>query len=377
LKPKIAVIGLKGLPAYGGAATVGENIYDQLQDEFDFTVFSISSHTDLKTGKYKGYYQHVFQKLPFKKLNTLYYYIISALYVLFFGKYVLVHLHHRDAAFIIPLLKLRYKVVVTTHGSFVIREKWRSFEWFFSLNENVFVKKADVVTCVSMNEKRLYKKKLNLDVRYIPNGFNPFSENKLVEIEESNYLFFGAGRIIKSKGLEVLIKALKIMNFKGKLLVAGDLNQTPEYKTEILEMSKGLNVTFLGLIKEKDVLLSYIRHSRLFVFPSSVEAMSMMLLEGASVKVPIVCSDIQENLDIFNEDEVLFFQTNNSKDLSDKIDFALNHQREMKEKIENAYKKLISNHDWKIIASEYAKVYNLLYITGLQKVDVKNKIRSK
>jgi hypothetical protein len=26
-KPRIAVIGLKGLPAFGGAATVGEKIY--------------------------------------------------------------------------------------------------------------------------------------------------------------------------------------------------------------------------------------------------------------------------------------------------------------------------------------------------------------
>ena len=360
MKPKIAVIGLKGLPAYGGAATVGENIIDQLQNEFDFTVYSISSHTDLKSGKYKGYFQLVFRKLPFKKINTLYYYLISAFHVLFFGKYKLVHLHHRDAAFIIPLLKLRCKVVVTTHGSFVIREKWKSFEWFFSLNEHVFVKKANAVTCVSMNEKRLYKEKLNLDVRYIPNGFNPFSEKKLVKIEESNYLFFGAGRIIKSKGLEVLIEALKLLNFKGELLVAGDLDQTPEYKMEILKMAEGLNVKFLGLIKDKDVLLSYIHHSRLFVFPSSVEAMSMMLLEGASVKAPIVCSDIQENLDIFNDTEVLFFQTNNSVDLSEKIEFAFNHEKEMKEKVENAYQRLISNHDWKKIALEYADVYNNL-----------------
>ena len=30
-KLKIAVIGLKGLPAFGGAATVGENIIEQLK----------------------------------------------------------------------------------------------------------------------------------------------------------------------------------------------------------------------------------------------------------------------------------------------------------------------------------------------------------
>ncbi|HEY9115415.1 MAG TPA: glycosyltransferase family 4 protein [Bacteroidales bacterium] len=358
IKPKIGVIGLKGLPAYGGAATVGENIIDQLQNEFDFTVYSISSHTNLQTGKYKSYYQLVFRKLPFKKINTLYYYILSAFHALFFGKYKLIHLHHRDAAFVIPLLKIRFKVIVTTHGSFVIREKWRTFEWFFSMNEHVFVKKADVVTCVSMNEKRLYKEKLNLDVQYIPNGFNPFLEKDLVKIDKSNYLFFGAGRIIKSKGLEILIEALQQMSFKGKLIVAGDLDQTPDYKKEILRMANGLDIEFLGLIKDKNELLSYIQQSRLFIFPSSVEAMSMMLLEGASVKAQIVCSDIQENRDIFNENEVLFFKTNDSANLSEKIQFALMHESEMQEKSKNAYKKLISNHDWKKIAGEYSDVYN-------------------
>lgn len=359
-KPKIGVIGLKGLPAYGGAATVGENIIDQLQDKYDFTVYSISSHTDLQTGNYKGYYQLVFSKLPFKKINTLYYYIVSAFHALFFGKYKLVHLHHRDAAFLIPLLKIRYKVVVTTHGSFVIREKWRSFEWFFSMNEQLFVKKANVVTCVSLNEKRLYKKKLNLDVHYIPNGFNPFLETGLINIEKTGYLFFGAGRIIKSKGLEILIEALQLMNYKGKLVVAGDLDQTPEYKKEILKMAIGLDIEFLGLIKDKNELLSYIKQSCLFIFPSSVEAMSMMLLEGASVKAKIVCSDIQENQDIFNDEEVLFFKTNDSKNLAKKIQYAFDNGQEMIEKSELAYQKLISNHNWKRIADEYADAYNLL-----------------
>jgi glycosyltransferase involved in cell wall biosynthesis len=358
LKTKVAVIGLKGLPAFGGAATVGENIVDQLQNAYDFTVYSISSHTHLRSGKYKGYFQLVFRKLPFKKINTLYYYILSTFHALFFGKYKIIHLHHRDAAFVIPLLKLRFKVVVTTHGSFVIREKWRKFEWFFSMNEHVFVKKANVVTCVSLNEKRLYQEKLNLVVQYIPNGFNPFLEKDLVETNQNNYLFFGAGRIIKSKGLEVLIDALRLLKYNGKLVVAGDLDQTPEYKKEILALANGLDIEFLGLVKDKNELLSYIHQSRLFIFPSSVEAMSMMLLEGASVKARIICSDIQENLDIFNENEVLFFKTNNTTDLAEKIQYALNNDEEMIGKSRKAYQRLIANHDWKKIADEYSKLYN-------------------
>jgi len=44
-KKSIGVIGLKGLPAFGSAATVGENIIAHKIDEYDFTVYSSFSHT--------------------------------------------------------------------------------------------------------------------------------------------------------------------------------------------------------------------------------------------------------------------------------------------------------------------------------------------
>ena len=84
IKPKIGVIGLKGLPAYGGAATVGENIIAQLGNEFDFTIYSVSSHTHLKSGHFRNCFQIVLRKLPFKKLNSIIYYLRAALHALFF-----------------------------------------------------------------------------------------------------------------------------------------------------------------------------------------------------------------------------------------------------------------------------------------------------
>ena len=156
-KPKIAVIGLKGLPAFGGAATVGENIIEQLRDRYDFTVYSISSHTGLQTGKYNGYKQIIVQKLPFKKLNSLYYYIVSAFHAFFLGRYDLVHLHHREATFILLLLKLKYRAIVTTHGAFSLLPKWERYKWFFQINERFFIKFADIITCVSKNEQRKFK----------------------------------------------------------------------------------------------------------------------------------------------------------------------------------------------------------------------------
>ena len=117
-KPKIVVIGLKGLPAYGGAATVGENLMLNLLDSFDFTVLSTASHTTLKTGIHKGIKQIVFSSFRRGGVNTLVYYLKCAFHCMT-HKYDLVHLHHAESGFITPLLKFNHKVVVTFHGVFL------------------------------------------------------------------------------------------------------------------------------------------------------------------------------------------------------------------------------------------------------------------
>lgn len=357
----IAVIGLKGLPSFGGAASVGEAIISELKNEYIFTVYSTSSHTIVSTGNYNGFKQIVFKKIPFKKLNTLYYYIISSLHALIFGKYDLIHLHHRDAAFLIPLLRLKYKVIVTTHNSFVVTDKWKKYNWFFQINERYFLRFANIVTSVSRNEQRKFKKNIKLDVIYIPNGINTNINLNITKTEfNNNYIFFGAGRIIRTKGLHVFLNALQNIKYNGKIIVAGDINQNLKYKAEIMELSKNLDVEFVGLIKDKFSLYKIIKGSKLFVYPSYIEAMSMMLLEGASLKVPIICADIIENKDIFDENEVLFFKTNDFIDLSEKILYAFNNYDEMLKKAELAYRKLENEYNWSKISKEYSNLYKSL-----------------
>jgi len=359
-KIKIGVIGLKGLPAFGGAAAVGENIILNLKKEYDFTVYSTSSHTNDRTGLCNGYKQVVFNKIPFKKINTLYYYIISVVHALLKEDFDLIHFHHRDAAFLVPILKMKYKVVLTSHGSFFVRDKWKKYEWYFKLNEKYFVKYANLLTCVSLQEKREFESKLGLEVKYIPNGVSKkyISESKNLSLKpDPPYLFFGAGRIIKTKGLDILLKSIHKSNIKIPLLVAGDIDQTYTYKKEIISLSKNIDVKFLGLIKDKEELLEYIKNAKIFIFPSSFEAMSMMLLEAITTKCPIIASDIIQNRDILSPDEVLFFKTDNVDDLSDKIQWALMNYNSMKDKANKAYNRFIEEYTWENISSEYSNVF--------------------
>lgn len=359
-RPKIGVIGLKGLPAFGGAATVGENLVKKMKGDFEFSVYAVSSHTDKSGFQEDGQYtQIVFRKFFIKKLNIFFYYLKSCFHALFKAKYDLIHLHHIDGAFMLPLLRLKYKVICTSHARPQIAEKWPWYvKFFFSINERIVFWFANHITTVALPLQKVYSKLSKKEVTYIPNGIDIKLEPSGEKSEFDDYILFAAGRIIPLKGLHLLLKALKMNGYKGKLVVLGDLDQMPDYKKEILALSEGLNVDYPGLVKDKNKLLRLIKDSKLFVFPSYSENMSIMLLEVASMKTPLVCSDIPENQAIFSEEETLFFSSNNYEDLAKKIKIAFSDPDKMSKRTEKAYDKLINQFTWERIAKEYTLLFN-------------------
>lgn len=356
-KKRIAIIGLKGLPPFGGAANVGDNIIEQLSTEYDFTVYATASHTHHK-GDYKGARQIVFRKFPIRKLNIFYYYLVSAFHAVFIRRYDAVHLHQMDGAFILLLLRLRYKVVATSHGLTYRHAKWNKWSHpYFKLNEWFQARLSNHLTVVSRSLVPHYEKIIpSARISYIPNGVTPATP-AAVTLGASDYILFAAGRIIPTKGLHTLLSALHKANYKGKLIVLGDHTQLKEYSRELIDLAAGLDVDFKGLIREKPLLNAWIAGARLFIFPSTYEAMSMMLLEVAALQTPILCSDIIENTDIFDQNEMLFFRSGSDTDLADKLTWALAHPEDMQTRANKAWRSLMDKHQWSIIARQYAGIF--------------------
>lgn len=228
---------------------------------------------------------------------------------------------------------------------------------FFAINERVAIILSNEITCVSKSLHQLYESEYKRSFKYIPNGITlPKKENSYTP-PYSNYVLFAAGRIIPLKGLHILLKAVQLFNFNKKLIVLGDLNQMPTYKMQIKKISEGLNVEFIGLIREKEKVLGYLKHADLFIFPSYSENMSIMLLEAVSVKVPIIASNIPENTAIFKEDEILYFKSTDVKDLKNKILFALKTPDEMNKRKSSAFKRLITEYTWEKISPRYSDIY--------------------
>jgi len=360
-KPRIVVIGLKGLPAFGGAATVGENIINQLKDDYDFTVLSISSHTSKEFAIVNGVKQVIFRNYGSGSFNTLVYFLKCLVHV-WFNKYDLVYLHHAESGFITPFLRLRCKVVVTFHGVQMIDQDPKFSQihnWFFRFSQRLNIRWANMIVSVSKPHKDYIYKKYNRVIEYIPNGMSPQFNNPKVENKKNTkeYIFFSAARIYQIKGLHLLLKAAKKIVPPVKLIVAGDLDQVTNYKNEINDLTKGINVEYLGLIRDKAYLMSKINEATLFIFPSLTEAMSMMLLEAVSTMTPVIASDIPSNKAVFTDNELLFFKNNDSEDLALKLQNALDNPDIMANKAKAAFEKLSKDYTWQSIAQQYSKIF--------------------
>jgi glycosyltransferase involved in cell wall biosynthesis len=363
-KARIAVIGLKGLPAYGGAAAVGENIINQLESEFDFTVLSVASHANSKNTNLGGTRQIIFKNHGKGGLNTFIYYIKCLFHVLT-HKYDLVHLHHAESGFITPFLRLRYKVLVTFHGIYdnFVDPKFSSFQnKFFKFSQKLNLRFSNVVVSVSQPDTEYLTNKYSREIFNIPNGINLDKKMDLILANKKtdDYIFFAAGRIYQIKGLHILFSAAKKIKLNCEIKVAGDIDQVPKYKRDLEILSEDLDVDYLGLIKDKHRLMEVISKAEVFIFPSTQEAMSMMLLEVVSMKTPVIASDIPSNRAIFTETEMLFFKNNDSDSLAKQLKFAMSNPEKMKEKAERAFQKLILNNTWSFISKRYAKVYESL-----------------
>lgn len=111
-KLKIAIIGGKGFPAFGGAARANAQMIKRLKDSFDITVYTISTHHS-KDYKPEGFQTINIKGLRIKRINTFYYYLTSTFHCLFKSNYDLIHLNHLYSGYFVPLLKIKYKVLLT------------------------------------------------------------------------------------------------------------------------------------------------------------------------------------------------------------------------------------------------------------------------
>lgn len=368
----IVFFGIKYFPSRGGTSRVAENLILELKGKYNLTIFCYRN-PDAENhiaGVKAIQLPHLFPGA----LGAFVFYFFSTLILLFsFKKYHLIHAHKTDCAFFIPILRLRYKVLATSHEAPYKRDKWnRLMKFYFQVVERIFVRFATKATCISESLTRYYNNKYKSDVLFIPNGVNPALESNYnyTSVQgmlpegaslDAPFVLFAARRLMSTKGAHTMLKALKRINYTGQIFIAGEIEKGSKYLTTLEKLSKGLDVYFLGFISPLSSLLALVDKCELFIFPSETEGMSIMLLEVASVGKPIIASDIPENTDVFSNEEMEYFINKDFLSLADKIQNYLFDSTLVKRKTQLAKAKVESKYNWQNISEEYAKEYHSLF----------------
>lgn len=298
------MIGQKGVPAtYGGI----ERHVQELATRFvargvDVDVYCRPHYTPADA-TLEGVRLLRLPSINTKHLDAISHTAVSTGHVLFGGADI-VHYHALGPSALAWLPRLRrQRVVATVHGLDWRREKWgRIASSFLRAGEWCAQAFPHATIVVSKTLQDHFTASGPGNVEYIPNGTplpSPGPVGPLGEfgLEPDKFVLF-VGRLVPEKGLHVLIRAHREATPDWTLAIAGGGHFTDDY-VESCRRQAGPNVRFLGPVYG-DSLAALQQHAAVVVAPSSLEGLSIALLEAMSYGTAVLGSDIPENLEVLN-----------------------------------------------------------------------------
>lgn len=188
--------------------------------------------------------------------------------------------------------------------------------------------------------------------------------SKLKKRFGNNKIILFVGRLVERKGVQYLIRALKIALNKNPntiLLIAGK----GEYEDNLKELVEELNlkekVVFLGALPHNETV-KYYNIADIFVLPSvsskatGYEGLGVVLIEAMACGTNVIGSNVGGIPDIIIDKKTgLLFEADNSEDLAEKIDLLLNNKSLSKTLAKNA-KQHIKKFSWENISTQFIKI---------------------
>ncbi len=193
------------------------------------------------------------------------------------------------------------RTVASIRGLDWQREKWgRTAKAFLRFCERMSHRLPDAVTVVSRTLQEHYRERYGARVAYIPNGITieptpPPQEIHSLGLAGRDYFLF-MGRLSPEKGCDVLVDAYRAVAPRAKLVLAGGSSYTEAY-VEKLRASAPPGVIFPGRVGGR-LRAELYAHAAAFVLPSTIEGLSVALLEAMGHGACVLASDIPENREL-------------------------------------------------------------------------------
>ncbi|HBT49623.1 MAG TPA: hypothetical protein DEA61_07330, partial [Caldanaerobacter subterraneus] len=293
-----------------------------------------------------------------------------------FGKFDIIHIHNEHAfSSIVAAYAKRKKdfpLVLTNHGQLKFGNYLAdAIERFYI---KTFGKKilelSDAIVVNSVSDKDFLTTiapKISDKIYVLHNAIDPEFFMKLAKEAEGNKWTIDAdvkilyvGQLIKRKGIEWLIKAVKIIknstnNKKIKCILVGEGKDRTYFETLVRKYNLLDSIMFTGQVSDAELVWLY-KNSDVFVLPSLAEGCPTVVLEAMYFGLPVVTTDIPGVRDHF-EDVAILVPPKDERALATSIVRLLEDKNLAKSLSKSGMKLVMEKYTWDRVAKEYETLY--------------------
>lgn len=202
---------------------------------------------------------------------------------------------------------LKFKYFVTCHGNDLLRAKKnkRKFKLAKKILDNAEFIEANTEFTKNVLTKDFGTKDERIKIIYPESVLNrKMADEKMIESIKSKYSLFNnkilltVARLVESKGIDQIIKALDIVNDKNiKYLIIGDGQYRSALKKAIPSLLLRDNVIFIGSVAHQELPNYYALADAFILTPrknsaGDTESFGVVYLEAKEFGLPIIASDV-------------------------------------------------------------------------------------
>ena len=260
------------------------------------------------------------------------------------------------------------------------REAKKGRAWYFSLKNRLWhrlyhqptyrfsIKTADEAICLNRETWSALQLKYKLEsdqVWYIPNGVSPefFIERGYHPQRASRLLYVGTW--LDHKGVYYLrdaFHALAAQEPSLRLTVAGCL-APPEQVKSLFDPAVHSRIDVLPFVAAAEMPALYAKHD-IFVFPSLMEGMPLVLLEAMATGMPVVTTETCGMMDVVQDGlQGLLVPVANATALAEAI-LRLVECPDLRRRLGQAAQESIRRYTWDQVARRVEKVFTLAAQNG-------------
>ena len=365
-KLKIAAFGFRTIPPAKGAAGADKfalELYQRIVQRGHSVVAYNRRYPDVyvEGTEYNGIKIKTFKTINKKGFDTLFHSLKCTWDIIVHNTADIVHIQNGgNSIWALPLRIFGKKVFISQDGVDWKREKW---SWYGKL----YLRLSAYISSIIPNQiifdnviaKGFFEKKFNKKFEFIPFGSEvaPVTEDDSVlknyDLSSGDYYLF-VGRFIPDKGLHYLIPAFLQSNTKKKLVLVGGSPNPSKYEKEIMQHA-GEKVIFTGYIYGDDVTRLML-NCYCYVQPSDVEGLSPVILSVMGLGVPLIVSNIEENIYAV-KDTAIMFKHSDITSLSEKINFAEENYPIMQNLSKMAKQRALTEFNWDKVTDDHIRLF--------------------